>query len=45
VTCRVLNVSRSGYYEWLGRGPSARDLNDAYLADEIIDIHRASRAT
>jgi hypothetical protein len=25
VTCRVLNVSRSGYYEWRSRPPSARD--------------------
>jgi hypothetical protein len=23
--CRVLNVSPSGYYDWLGRKPSARD--------------------
>ena len=45
MTCRVLNVSRSGYYEWRGRGPSARDVADAYLANEIRDIHRASRAT
>lgn len=45
VTCRVLNVSRSGYYGWLGRGPSPRDVADAYLADQIRDIHRASRAT
>ena len=45
VTCRVLNVSRSGYYEWRGRGPSQRDVADAYLANEIRDIHAASRAT
>ena len=45
VACRVLNVSRSGYYGWRGRGPSARDLADAYLADQIRDIHAASRAT
>ena len=45
MTCRVLNVSRSGYYEWRGRRPSARDLADAYLADQIRDIHAASRAT
>jgi transposase InsO family protein len=45
VTCRVLEVSRSGYYEWRGRGPSPRDLADAYLANEIHDIHAASRHT
>lgn len=45
VACRVLAVSRSGYYEWRGRGPSARDLGDAYLANEILGIHDASRKT
>ena len=45
VACRVLEVSRSGYYEWRGRGPSPRDLADAYLANEIRDIHAASRGT
>ena len=29
VTCRVLKVSRSGYYEWRDRPPSARDVADA----------------
>lgn len=45
MTCRVLNVSRSGYYEWRDRGPSARDLEDAYLANQIRNIHAASRQT
>jgi putative transposase len=45
VTCRVLKVSRSGYYEWAGRGPSARDVEDAHLLDLIIDIHGAARGT
>ncbi len=45
MTCRVLSISRSGYYEWRGRGPSARDLKDAYLANKIRDIHHASRQT
>lgn len=45
MTCRVLGVSRSGYYEWRGRGSSARDLDDAYLANEIRDVHTASRRT
>jgi putative transposase len=43
VACRVLKVSRSGYYEWLGRPPSVRDLEDAYLANTIVDIHAMSR--
>jgi len=25
VACRVLGVSRSGYYDWLGRPPSLRE--------------------
>lgn len=43
VTCRVLDVSRSGYYDWLRRPPSPRDLEDAYLANTILDIHADSR--
>jgi transposase InsO family protein len=43
VTCRVLGVSRSGYYEWAGRPPSDRDLADAYLANTILAIHADSR--
>jgi len=45
VTCRVLAVSRSGYYDWLARPPSARDVADAYLLDVIIDVHAAARGT
>ncbi|MDQ4037202.1 MAG: IS3 family transposase, partial [Actinomycetota bacterium] len=45
VTCRVLQVSRSGYYDWASRRPSARDNEDAYLLDVIIDVHRAARGT
>lgn len=44
VTCRVLKVSRSGYYDWIRRRPSDRDVEDAYLANTILDIHTASRA-
>jgi putative transposase len=43
VACRVLKVSRSGYYEWRDRPPSARDLEDAYLANTVVDIHVMSR--
>ena len=45
VACRVLKVSRSGYYEWRDRAPSVRDLADAYLANTIVDIHRMSRCS
>lgn len=45
MTCRVLNVSRSGYYEWRSRPPSHRDIADAHLLDTIIDVHTAARGT
>ncbi|SFU08348.1 Transposase InsO and inactivated derivatives [Geodermatophilus amargosae] len=45
VACRVLRVSRSGYYEWRGRAPSARQLADQELSTTIAGIHTASRGT
>lgn len=36
--CRVLSVSRSGFYEWKQRKPSKRALANAMLAREIKDI-------
>ncbi len=43
--CRVLEVSKSGYYDWRGRGPSARDISDRQLAFEIQTIWEASGQT
>ena len=43
VMCRVLNVSRSGYYEWRGRGPSVRMLADQALLTQIRHVHTGSR--
>jgi putative transposase len=40
-----LKVSRSGYYEWRHRPPSRRDLEDAYLANVIHEIHHDSRCS
>jgi len=45
VACRVLNVSRSSYYDWRSRPPSERDRADAYLLDEIFEVYEASRTT
>jgi putative transposase len=45
VACRVLKVSRSGYYEWLHRPLSQRELDSAYLANTIVDVHTASRGS
>jgi putative transposase len=43
--CRLLGVSRSGYYAWRGRPPSERARFDAVLSEKIETIHRNSRAT
>jgi transposase InsO family protein len=45
VACRVLKVSRSGYYDWLGRVPSARAVADAELSAVIARVHYDSRGT
>lgn len=42
--CRVLQVSRSGWYAWRGRTPSARTRDDVALCERIQAIHTASRA-
>ena len=41
--CRVLGVSRSGYYAWRKRGPSARELANQRLLVAIRAIYRAGR--
>jgi putative transposase len=43
--CRVLEVSRSGFYAWEDRDPSKRSLDDDKLVVEILAIHKASRGT
>lgn len=42
VLCDVLEVSRSGYYAWLTREPSARKREDRELQKEIQEIHAES---
>lgn len=41
--CKVLSVSRSGYYDWQRRSPSKRSIRDKYLTAEIQEVHKASR--
>ena len=41
--CRILGVTRSGYYGWLRRGQSKRGLRDAVLMEKIRESHRRSR--
>ena len=43
--CRVLEVSRSGFYAWVGRTPSARQKADELLAVKIAAVHKQSRRT
>jgi putative transposase len=43
--CRVLGVSRAGYYGWRQRPPSSRAAADAALSATIRAIHGASRGT
>ena len=43
--CRVLGVSRSGFYAWLQRPPSQRARRDAELSRRIQEIHAESRGT
>ena len=45
VACRVLKVSASGYYEWLGRPESPRETRNQELAKLIAAIHKESRGT
>jgi transposase InsO family protein len=42
--CRVLNVSRSGYYAWRDRLPSGRRRDNAELLKRIRQIHMQSRS-
>jgi putative transposase len=43
--CRVLGVSRSGFYAWRSRPPSARAAADAALTETIRRVHATSRGT
>lgn len=41
--CKVLGVSRSGYYAWLGRPPSRRERENGDLLKAIRQVHAESR--
>lgn len=43
--CRMLGVSKSGYYAWRSRPPSKRTRQDALLTERIREIHSRSRET
>jgi putative transposase len=43
--CRILHVSRSGYYAWLQRPPSIRAIEEGRLEAEIQAAHARTRGT
>jgi putative transposase len=43
--CRVLKVSRSGYYDWKDRPLSKMTRENAALTEQIVEIHERSRRT
>jgi len=45
VSCSLLDVSRSGYYEWISRPPSARDEENLLLLKHIKQIHADARGS
>ncbi|RSN69763.1 IS3 family transposase [Actinomadura sp. WAC 06369] len=45
MACRVLNVSTSGYYDWLGRPEPPRTLRNKELMKMIREIHADSRGS
>lgn len=48
LACCAARISTTAFYEWMARsksGPSCRDLAEAYLVNEIIDVHDDSGGT
>ena len=44
-SCRILEVSESGFYEWRNRPPSERSLRHAWLTQLITEVHTTSHGT
>lgn len=44
-SCRVLEVSESGFYEWRNRPPSERSLRHAWPTQLITEVHTASHGS
>jgi transposase InsO family protein len=43
--CRLLKVSKAGFYAWRDRAPSQRSQNDAHVLTRIRNIHSTSHET
>ena len=37
--CRIFEISRSGYYAWINRKPSGRELSNQALLRELVRLH------
>jgi transposase InsO family protein len=40
VTCRVLQIARQPYYRWLANSVTSVELDQAYRANALFDVHR-----
>ncbi|MDI9335125.1 MAG: IS3 family transposase [Cytophagales bacterium] len=40
--CKALRISKSGYYEWLGRAPCKRVVANVELTQQIKEAHTMS---
>lgn len=45
ILCKVMQVAKSGYYKWLSREKSKRDINHEKLLPLVRKIHKDSRST
>lgn len=45
ILCRVLQVSKSGYYAWLRRDPSDRAFEDEELRPKVVEAFKLGRGT
>ena len=43
LACEVLEISRSGFYDWKDRPESERSLENAVLVEKIKEVHQQSR--
>ena len=43
--CRMFKVSHGGFYQWMGRGPSRRSLEDARLTGRVRQSYLESDKT
>lgn len=43
--CKVLSVSRSGFFDWKKRAPSKKEARNNFLIVKIAEIHLGSRKT